>query len=65
MSDKFSTATYAVSGATAGFGAMTAQSWGVVIGAVLGLLTLAANVYFKHQHLKLAREQARLAKADA
>jgi len=31
--------------------------WGVVCGMMLGIATYVTNVYFKRQHLKLAREK--------
>ena len=50
--------TYAVAGGTVFMG-MTVEEWciaGVVIGIVVTLATFAVTVYFKRQHLKLARK---------
>ena len=50
--------TYTVAGGTVFLG-MTVEEWGiagVVIGIVITLSTFAVTVYFKRQHLKLARK---------
>jgi hypothetical protein len=47
-------------GGTAVYFGLTAGEWqvvGVVGGIVIGLAGFFTNLYFKHQHLKLARER--------
>lgn len=51
-------ATYAASAGSVLFGLSSGewQAVGVLGGIILGLLTLGVTVYFKKQHLKLARK---------
>ena len=51
-----SVATYGGAGSAIFFG-LTANEFGALCGVVIGFIGLIANIYFKHQHLKLAREQ--------
>ena len=51
-----SVATYGGAGSAIFFG-LTANEFGALCGVVIGLIGLVANIWFKHQHLKLAREQ--------
>lgn len=55
------TAQYGGAGAGFYFG-MTANEFAALGGVLIGVVGLLVNVYFKWQHLKLAREQR---KADA
>lgn len=53
-------ATYGGGGSALVFG-LTANEWsviGVISGIVIGLLGWVTSVYFKHQHLKIARQKA-------
>ena len=59
MKETLSITTYGVAGATVYFG-MTIEQWGVigvVSGIVIGLLNLSATIWFKRQHLKIARRK--------
>jgi hypothetical protein len=51
-----SVATYGGAGSAIFFG-LSANEFGALCGVVIGLIGLVANIWFKHQHLKLAREQ--------
>ena len=51
-----SVATYGGAGSAIFFG-LTANEFGALCGVVIGFIGLIANIWFKHQHLKLAREQ--------
>jgi hypothetical protein len=51
-----SVATYGGAGSAIFFG-LSANEFGALCGVVIGFIGLIANIYFKHQHLKLAREQ--------
>ena len=51
-----SVATYGGAGSAIFFG-LSANEFGALCGVVIGLIGLIANIWFKHQHLKLAREQ--------
>lgn len=50
-------ASYAASGGAVLFG-LTANEFAAVAGAACAIFTFAANVWFKYQHLKLAKERA-------
>jgi len=52
-----SIATYGGAGSAIFFG-LTANEFGALCGVVIGFVGLVANIYFKHQHLKLARKEA-------
>lgn len=55
MTDKPSTvASYAASG-TALFAGLSANEFAAVAGAACAILTFIANLWFKYQHLQLAR----------
>lgn len=49
-------ASYAASGGAVLFG-LTANEFAAVAGAACAVLTFAANVWFKYQHLKLAKQR--------
>ena len=51
-----SVATYGGAGSAIFFG-LTANEFGALCGVIIGFIGLVANIWFKHQHLKLAREQ--------
>lgn len=51
-----SVATYGGAGSAIFFG-LSANEFGALCGVIIGLIGLVANIWFKHQHLKLAREQ--------
>ena len=51
-------ATYGGSGAAVFFG-LTANEFAAVSGVVIALCGLLVNIYFKHQHLKIARASAK------
>lgn len=55
-----SAATYGGSSAAVIFG-LTANEFAAISGVVIAIIGLLVNIYFKHQHLKIARA---LAKAD-
>ena len=55
-----SAATYGGSGVAVIFG-LTANEFAAVSGVVIALIGLFVNIYFKHQHLKIAKA---LAKSD-
>ena len=50
-------ATYGGAGSAIFFG-LTANEFGALCGVVIGVIGLIANIYFKHEHLKLARKEA-------
>ena len=52
-----SVATYGGAGSAVLFG-LSANEFGALCGVVIGLIGLIANIYFKHQHLKIARKEA-------
>ena len=52
-----SVATYGGAGSAVFFG-VSANEFGALCGVVIGLIGLIANIYFKHQHLKIARKEA-------
>ena len=49
-------ATYGGAGSAVFFG-LSANEFGTLCGVVIGLIGLVANIYFKYQHLKIAREE--------
>ena len=51
-------ATYGGSGAAVIFG-LTANEFAAISGVVIALVGLLVNIYFKHQHLKIARASAK------
>lgn len=53
-----SAATFGGSGAAVIFG-LTANEFAAIGGLAIALVGLLVNIYFKHQHLKLARETAK------
>jgi uncharacterized membrane protein len=53
-----SAATYGGSSAAVIFG-LTANEFAAVSGVVIALCGLLVNIYFKHQHLKIARASAK------
>ena len=53
-----SVATYGGSSAAVIFG-LTANEFAAVSGVVIALCGLLVNIYFKHQHLKIARASAK------
>lgn len=53
-----SAATYGGSGAAVIFG-LTANEFAAISGVVIALVGLLVNIYFKHQHLKIARASAK------
>lgn len=58
MSDKITTGiTYAASSGAIVFG-LTANELAALIGAGIAIISFFVNVWFKAQHLKLAREKA-------
>ncbi len=58
MADKISTAvTYTASGSAVAFG-LNANEVGAIVGASVAILSLLINIWFKHQHLKLAKQKA-------
>lgn len=52
-----SVATYGGAGSAVFFG-LSANEFGALCGVAIGLVGLIANIWFKHQHLKLARKEA-------
>jgi hypothetical protein len=52
-----SVATFGGAGSAVFFG-LSANEFGALCGVVIGLIGLIANIYFKHQHLKIARKEA-------
>jgi uncharacterized membrane protein len=53
-----SVATYGGSSAAIIFG-LTANEFAAISGVVIALCGLLVNIYFKHQHLKIARASAK------
>ena len=53
-----SAATYGGSGAAVIFG-LTANEFAAISGVVIALCGLLVNIYFKHQHLKIAHKNAK------
>jgi len=49
-------ATYGGASSAVFFG-LTANEFGALCGVVIGFIGLVANIYFKYQHLQLARDQ--------
>jgi len=52
-----SVATYGGAGSAVFFG-LSANEFGALCGVVIGFVGLMANIWFKHQHLKIARKEA-------
>jgi hypothetical protein len=52
-----SIATYGGAGSAIFFG-LTANEFGAICGVAIGLIGLIANIYFKYQHLQLAKKQS-------
>ena len=52
-----SVATYGGASSAVFFG-LTANEFGALCGVVIGFVGLVANIWFKHQHLKIARKEA-------
>jgi hypothetical protein len=52
-----SVATYGGAGSAIFFG-LSANEFGALCGVIIGFIGLVANIWFKHQHLKLARQEA-------
>lgn len=52
-----SVATYGGASSAIFFG-LTANEFGAICGVAIGFIGLVANIWFKHQHLKLARKEA-------
>jgi hypothetical protein len=52
-----SVATYGGAGSAVFFG-LSANEFGALCGVVIGFVGLVANIWFKHQHLKIARKEA-------
>ena len=52
-----SVATYGGAGSAIFFG-LSANEFGALCGVVIGFVGLVANIWFKHQHLKIARKEA-------
>jgi uncharacterized membrane protein len=53
-----SAATYGGSGAAVIFG-LTANEFAAISGVVIAVCGLLVNIYFKHQHLKIAQKNAK------
>ena len=53
-----SAATYGGSSAAVIFG-LTANEFAAISGVVIAIIGLLVNIYFKHQHLKIARASAK------
>jgi hypothetical protein len=52
-----SVATYGGAGSAIFFG-LSANEFGALCGVIIGFVGLVANIWFKHQHLKIARKEA-------
>ena len=52
-----SVATYGGAGSAVFFG-LSANEFGAFCGVIIGFVGLVANIWFKHQHLKIARKEA-------
>jgi hypothetical protein len=49
--------TYCGAGSAIFFG-LSSNEFGALCGVIIGLVGLVANIWFKHQHLKIARKEA-------
>ena len=58
-----SAATYGGSSAAIIFG-LTANEFAAVSGVVIALCGLLVNIYFKHQHLKIAQKNAKVGEEE-
>lgn len=58
MSNHISGVTYVASGASIFFG-LTLNEIGAIVGASVAVVSLIINIYYKHQHLVLARQKRR------
>lgn len=54
-----SVATYGGAGSAVFFG-LTANEFGAICGVVIGFVGLIANIWFKYQHLEVAKKEAGL-----
>ena len=52
-----SVATYGGAGSAIFFG-LTANEFGAICGVVIGIIGLVANIYFKYQHLQVAKKES-------
>jgi hypothetical protein len=52
-----SVATYGGAGSAIFFG-LSANEFGALCGVVIGLIGLVANIYFKYQHLQVAKKES-------
>ena len=52
-----SVATYGGAGSAVFFG-LSANEFGALCGVIIGFVGLVVNIWFKHQHLKIARMEA-------
>jgi hypothetical protein len=52
-----SVATYGGAGTAVFFG-LSANEFGALCGVVIGLIGLVANIYFKYQHLQVAKKES-------
>jgi hypothetical protein len=52
-----SVATYGGAGSAIFFG-LSANEFGALCGVVIGLIGLVANIYFKYQHLEVAKKES-------
>lgn len=52
-----SVATYGGAGSAIFFG-LTANEFGTICGVVIGIIGLVANIYFKYQHLQVAKKES-------
>lgn len=52
-----SVATYGGAGSAIFFG-LTANEFGAICGVVIGVIGLVANIYFKYQHLQVAKKES-------
>jgi hypothetical protein len=50
-------ATYGGAGSAVFFG-LSANEFGTLCGVVIGLIGLVANIYFKYQHLQVAKKES-------
>jgi len=50
-------ATYGGAGSAIFFG-LSANEFGALCGVIIGFIGLVANIYFKYQHLEIARKEA-------
>ena len=64
MADKAATtAAYAASGSAIVFG-LSANELAALVGASIAIMTFVANLWFKYQHLQLARARVNDSSAD-